>query len=119
MAGRQDFDIHLLMHPLLARLTDIGTANIEIPTVCNYRLVVARGRFGGAISCRCGALEVYPAFAPEGGPATRRFPISKLALVRRSVPQRCFKGIEEMAGALLARARIVVAIEECALLGDH
>jgi hypothetical protein len=48
-AGRQDFDIHLLVHPLLARLTDIGAADIEISTVRDCRLVVTRDRFGGPI----------------------------------------------------------------------
>ena len=33
--------------------------------------------------------------------------------------QRGPKRIEEMTGALLARARVVVAVEKRALLGDH
>src|SRR5260370_8729934 len=40
------------------------------------------------------------------------------ARATRSVLQRCAERIEEMAGAVLARPRVVIAIEECALLGD-
>ena len=56
-AGRQDFNIHLLMHPLLTRLTDIRTADIEIPAAGNCRLVVARDRFGGAIRRAGGTIK--------------------------------------------------------------
>src|SRR5690242_19990057 len=37
----------------------------------------------------------------------------------RSVLERRAEGIEEMGGAALARAAVVVAVEEGALLGDH
>ena len=57
MTGCQDLDIHLTVHPLLARFADIRAADIKIPAAGDCRFVGARDRFGGPISRPGGVTE--------------------------------------------------------------
>jgi hypothetical protein len=43
---------HLLVHPLLAGLTDIGAADIEVPMAGDCQLIVSWDRPGWGFSCR-------------------------------------------------------------------
>src|SRR5580704_2952171 len=57
MARRQHLDIHLLMHQLLAGLTDITTSDIKKAATGDCRLVIGRNRAGRGIGRPSGVAD--------------------------------------------------------------
>jgi hypothetical protein len=57
MARRQHLDIHLLMHQLLAGLTDITAVDIKKPATSDCRLVIGRNRLGCGIGRPSGVAD--------------------------------------------------------------
>jgi hypothetical protein len=57
MARRQHLDIHLLMHQLLAGLTDIAAVYIKKPATGDCRLVIGRNRPGWCIGRASGVAD--------------------------------------------------------------